>query len=695
MRIRILCAAVLAAAHAATASAQPAAVPPSTGDGWVALTIADYLKLRERAHPRPTPPAPPPVRATVSEAAYELTAGEGLATGTAEFVIDVLDDGWVEVPLPPSLFVRAARLGGRPLAIADGRGAPDGRSGSDGRRSAEGRGASDGAPGGGSRRILLSRRGRSVVTLDVAVPIAETAGNEYLQLPPAAGGLLRVSLTVPRGDVAIVASGGTIVQRAADATTHRVTAHGAFGQGLGLSWSRKRDSAGASLPARLRGTLQHVVGLGEDTALVTARVTLDVLRGGASAFTLRVPAGLIVNQVQGAHVADWDVQGTALSITLLDRIDRQTAVVVSGEFRPPASGRIDVPLLHLAGAERETGAVAVEVLGAGEVTKHEARGLDPTDPSDLGDLLTGRLSPAIVAFRYRGDRPDAERALALTLTRYAPQEVLLAAVDEARYRALVSEDGKALVEGRLAVRNNQRSFLALTLPGGATLWSVAVDGRPVRPGTGPKGSVLVPLPKRRGGADAARVIVGLMYADQAAAWGPSGDWRLTLPAIDLPVQQMGLTVKHSPRYRLTPMPSDFHVQAIEPPLSAALQLEAERDAALAGREFKDLDAAASADGPRPANRPAPQAPSASTTAAPEPRAEAAGPRRRGGEDDESRSLGGLVERFQREARGVRSVGTLPVLVAFPESGPGLYLAAALTAEGAAPTAAFSFKRAVK
>ena len=357
-----------------------------------------------------------------------------------------------------------------------------------------------------------------------------------------------------------------------------MTAHAALGQALGLSWSRQRATNGPALPVRLRGQLQHVVGLGEETALVTARVTVEVLRGGASAFTLRVPDGLVVNQVQGAHVADWDVQGAALTITLLDRVDRQVAVIVSGEFRPPASGRIEVPLLHLADAERESGAVAVEVLGAGEVTKHEARGLDPTDPTDLGDLLSGRMSPAIVAFRYRGDRPDAERALALTLTRYAPQEVLLAAVDEARYRAIVSEDGKALVEGRLAVRNNQRSFLALTLPGGATLWSVAVDGRPVRPGTGPKGSVLVPLPKRRGGSDAARVIVGLMYADTAAAWGPSGEWRLTLPAIDLPVQQMGLTVKHSPRYRLTPLPSDFHAQASEPPLSDVLQLEAEKDA---------------------------------------------------------------------------------------------------------------------
>ena len=177
MRNRILCAAVLAAAHAATAGAQPAPAPLPAGDGWVALTIADYLKLRDQANPRPAPPPPPPARATVSETAYELTAGDGLATGTAELAIDVLDDGWVEVPLPASLFVRAARLGGRPLAIADG------RHGGAARRQDRGRGS-------GTRRILLSRKGRSLVTLDVAVPIVETAGNEHIQLPPATGGLV-------------------------------------------------------------------------------------------------------------------------------------------------------------------------------------------------------------------------------------------------------------------------------------------------------------------------------------------------------------------------------------------------------------------------------------------------------------------------------------------------------------------------
>jgi hypothetical protein len=669
MRIRSLCAALLVVAHAAPAFAQPPSA--AAADGWVALPVADYLKLRDLANPRPTPPPALPARVAVSDTAYTLVAGDGLATGTAELTIDVLDDGWVEVPLPPSLFVRAARLNGRPLALTGG--APDGS-------------GSGGGPGG--RRMLLSRKGRTVVSLDVALPITETAANEGIQLPPAADGPVRATLTVPRRDVVVVAGGGTIVDRTTEAAAVRVTAHATLGQGLGLSWYRRREAAGPELPARLRGQLQHVVGLGEDTALLTARVTIGVLRGAATAFTLRVPEGLVVNQVQGAHVADWDVQGGALTVTLLDRIDRQTAVVVSGEFRPPASGPIEVPLLHLVDAERETGAVAVEVLGAGEVTRHDARGLDPADATELGDLLGGRLSPAIVAFRYRGDQPGSPRGLSLTLTRYAPQEVLLATVDEARYRALVTEDGKTLVEGRLAVRNNQRSFLAVALPAGATLWSVAVDGRPVRPGTGANGGVLVPLPKRRGGTDAARVIVGLMYVATASAWGADGAWRLTLPAVDLPVSQTGLTVKASPRYRLTPEAGDFHVQAFEPPLSEALQLDTEKD--LVGAREEKARAANERDGfgqrqggPAPASAPEPAL------------SDQAARRKVGPEDERGQSLGGLVERFQKEARGVRSVGTLPVSVAFPAAGPGVYLAAALTAEGAAPTAAFTFKRTVK
>src|SRR4029453_489310 len=117
------------------------------------------------------------------------------------------------------------------------------------------------------------------------------------------------------------------------------------------------------------------------------------------------------------------------------------------------------------------------------------------------------------------------------------------------------------------------------------------------------------------------------------AGGRGGAGRVPPPGLPLPVQQMGLTVKHSPRYRLTPLPSDFHAQAMEPPLSEALQLDTERDLAkdvgLAGGERESFEArvrqeaAATADSLRDGDRPAlAQAPAAPASS----RAEA-GPRR--------------------------------------------------------------------
>ena len=676
MWMRVCAAAALVAmTPAMPAMAQGPAPGAAEAAGWVVLTVPDYLSLREKSKPPVTAPVRPPVRAALTEVVYELTAGDGFAAGTVDVTVDVLEDGWAEIPLPSGFYIRAARLGGRPVALAD----------LVGKR---------GDPGGS--RLLLSRKGRAQVSLDVVMPIASQAGNDWIQVPPSAA-LVRVVLTVPRADVELTASGGAVTERSATAQALRVVAHARPNETLALAWVRKRDAAEIERPLKLRGRVQHVIGLGEETGIVTARVGLEVLQGSATSVALQLPAGLIVNQVHGAHVADWDVQGSTLAVALLERVQQQTAFVVTGEFHPQPSGRVELPLLRMVAAERESGAVAVEVLGAGEVTRHEARGLDPTDPSELGDLLAGRTSPAIVAFRYRGDQAGTPRALALMLTRYAPQEVLLAAVDEARYRAIVGEDGRTLVEGRLAVRNNQRSFLGLTLPAGAALWSVAIDGRPVRPGNGPKGSLLIPLQKRRAGTDAARVVVSVMYVDKAPVWGADGEWRLTLPAIDLAVSQTGLTVHHSPRYRLLAQPGEFHARA-EPPLSTMLQFDEEKARLVAGRGEGDLKAAGRADGfgagtgagvgSAEAAAPAPTPPQMT-----EPNEPAA---RKGSREQEAgQSLGGLVERYRREAQGVRTVGTLPVMVAFPATGPGVHLAAELTAESAAPSVAFTFKRAVK
>jgi hypothetical protein len=300
-------------------------------------------------------------------------------------------------------------------------------------------------------------------------------------------------------------------------------------------------------------------------------------------------------------------------------------------------------------AERENGAVAVDVVGAGEIAERDARGLDPADPSDLGDLVAGRESPSMVAFRMRPLAGTDARSLMVKVVRYTPQAVLIANVEEARYRALASQDGKLLVEGRYAVRNNQRSFLKVVLPSGAILWSAEVAGRPVRPALAEAGSILLPLEKGRAGDDAPTFVVGLVYLQgERAAWLEKGRARVDLPSLDLPISRTGVELFYSPRFHIEPQAGTFRVEADPGPLAEALRQSPAAAPVVADKKVQGDRVAA--------------------------------------------GLQTLVDRFRSESGGRSVVGSLPVHVAFPAFGPSIFLAAELTAEAAAPCVELAYRR---
>ena len=63
------------------------------------------------------------------------------------------------------------------------------------------------------------------------------------------------------------------------------------------------------------------------------------------------------------------------------------------------------------------------------------------------------------AFRFRGGENQLARSLTVNVARYEQQAVLLANIEEARYRVLMSSEGKTLVQANYAVRNNHKNFL--------------------------------------------------------------------------------------------------------------------------------------------------------------------------------------------------------------------------------------------
>jgi len=621
-----LCLILLATLCVASGSAQTSTTPAS--DGWVVLAISDYAALRRAASPADPEPAAPPVEATLSRIDYELKVDGDLAIGVARLTVDVIKNGWVRVAMPDGLVVRDAQLDGRPVNLVMN--------------------PTDKGPGRAD--LLLSKTGRSILTLKIVAPVATVAGTDILHLPVSNSAIAHAIVEVARQEVDVRITGGLLLEHSEGANGSRWVANGKGGEPLTFAWRRKVDDERANQPLRFRGSVTQLVGLGEDATQINAEVQVEVVQGLADEVRVKLPEKLTVNLVSGAMVADWDVTGNELKVVFIEPVDKNARFTLTGELHMPKDGQMDVPLIRLPNAERETGGVAVEVLGAGEIKARQPFGMDDAEAGELGQLISSRQSPSLIAFRLQPADGKSDRSLSLNVARYAPQAVLMANIEEAEYNTLLAADGKMLVQSRFAVRNNQRNFLKLTLPSTAVLWSASVAGRPIRPGRAPDGSFLLPLQKTRSGVEAPAFVVEISYLDRAASWTDKGRARVSLVAVDLPISKSHLLLHHPPLFRVTPVPGasgGFRVATYAPPESTVLTAG---NPASASEQMQ-----ADGDIPPP-------------------------------------ETSQLVAKLRDTARGSRPARNRPLRVVFPHFGPSIFLISELTGENQTPAVEFDFQR---
>lgn len=616
MKLLHICLTLLFVFSAAVAQAQ---TTPTTTPGWVVLPVSEYTALRHAALPSEAQPEPPPVEATLTRIDYDLKVDGDIASGEARLTVDVIKDGWVRLAMPEGLMVREARLDGREVTLV----------------------ARPREKGPGAGELLLSRTGRSVLTLKIVAPVSTVAGTDILKLPVSNSAMSRAAVELTRQGIEVNITGGLLLEHSENASGSRWVANGRGSEPLTFAWRRKVDDERASQPLRLRGAITSLIGLGEDSTQITAEVQLDVVQGLAHEVHVELPEQFTVNQVSGATVADWDVSSRNLKVTFIEPVQDTARFTLSGELRMPRAGKLDMPLIRLPAAERETGGLAVEVLGAGEIKDRQASGLEEAEAAELGRLISSRQSPSLIAFRLPPAEGKSPRSLSVDLARYTPQAVLTANIEEAQYNALIAADGKMLVQSRFAVRNNQRNFLKLSLPASAVFWSASVAGRPIRPGKAPDGSLLLPLEKTRSGDEAAAFVVEVSYLDRSQPWSDKGHARVSLLTVDLPISKSNLLLHHSPLFKLTLIPGasgSFRVEPFRPPESAVL-----------GGGGASTESHAS-ESPVPADASA------------------------------------AAKRPSRPARN------LPLRVAFPHFGPSIFLVSELTSENQTPVVELDFQR---
>jgi len=663
--ILILYATLMMAAYSMIAAAQDT----SRSSGWIVLPAAEYSALRNSAYP--TEPAPETVlaQATLTKINYDLKIQGELAIGQANLTVDVIKPGWIRIPIPATLLVRDAKLDGKPVSLV----ATDKYS--------------------GSKSAVFTHQGRAEIILNIVLPVIVGTANESLALPPAEAGITRASVVLPRQGIDMKLGGGFLSDQSASSSEDTWVAYGQGNEPLVFSWSKKAEDHRNTQPLRMRGSLTELVGLGEDNTSVQAQVGMEILQGAAQTIKIQLPDKVVINQVGGAMISDWEMKPGELSVTFLEAAEKSAQFVLSGEIRTPRDGAIEIPLLRILDSERETGGVAVEVLGAGEITDRKSMGLENADASDLGELVTRRQSPSLIAYRFRSGDAKASRSLTVNVARYTQESVLMANIEEARYRILMTDEGKTLVQANYAIRNNRKNFLKITLPKDAAIWRATLSGKPIRPGQTPNGSLLLPLEKGRAGEEAPLFAASIIYFIRGNKWTESGKLKLALPSLDLPVSKTGLQYFHPPLYKVTAEPGPYRLKDYQEPVAYVLQTHGSGaigsgiGGGISSSPEMMLLESGSSTGTVLQEDSVTQLPLASNDVM-----------------DLIKVMGGAVKaedpifanksqpnKFPPPLPEGKRAGILPIKLSFPAFGPSIFLVSELTAENQAPIIDFSYE----
>src|SRR5262245_61734148 len=168
-------------------------------DGWVVLPVSEYMALKRAVEPPEPEPAAPPVEATLSRIDYDLKVDGDLATGEARLTVDVIKNGWVRIAMPDGLIVRDAKLDGRPVNLVMNK--------------------TDKGPGRAD--LLLSKTGRSVLTMQIVAPVTTVAGTDILHLPVSNSAVSHAIVELVRQGVDVRITGGLLLQHEENATGSR------------------------------------------------------------------------------------------------------------------------------------------------------------------------------------------------------------------------------------------------------------------------------------------------------------------------------------------------------------------------------------------------------------------------------------------------------------------------------------------
>ena len=495
---------VAAGQHRNTTGSAPLPAPGPAGT--VTLSLSEYDRLVALATRKTKTPDGVPLPFVLSHAVFKLRLEKQTLVGTVEIDGSLLESGPVKTPLTTGLTILEAKQSATALPLL--------REGT-------------------NHSAILIGPGPFAVSLGVAAPLTIEAGRASFTLPVPLATSTLLSLELPGNHANVNVEPGLVTTRATANGNTLIEAALQPGKPARIWWTTREVAAPvAQREVRFLSDVKSVISVGDSQLRLTALCDLVVIQGEAAEFKLPIPQGFDLTTVSGNTLESHAVSSNILTLRVHDPARRNHQFLIALE-RANRETKVDPPLLEFPDAQRETGEVLVEGIGAIELTATESGGLRRMDVREAG-AITRSLShfPLQAAFRYNRRATDAPK-LQLEWKQFTDADVLSAVAERATVTTLTNVEGRSLTEVTLRVRNHAKPFMKVELPAGAQLVSAEVEGEPVKPVVGADGSR---VPLLRANLNSSKAYnVSFVYLSSGSRFGKTGSYDMGLPRLDVPV----------------------------------------------------------------------------------------------------------------------------------------------------------------
>ncbi len=340
------------------------------------LPYQDFFKLWQLAQGTPAGAQAVPAPYLISVARYTGKVGAELAVLQLELTIDILADGWVEVPIGlKEVAVAAVSLSGpgeiktSPLLHVDK----------------------------GRYMFMAQGKGKYTLKVEFVRQLESRPGLKVLSYSMPSAAINTLELVIPEENVKVD------IQPMLAATTSPETVDGrkatklqAFlgtAESVNLSW-QPRTQAAAGLEAVVIADQIQYIEVSEALVNHEVHFVYDIRRHGVDSFTIQLPGTFRVTGVEGANISKWDLN------TVTPGNAKSGPQILKVNLYSPAEGRyelrirmerflkeaeVEIPLMPVLTQQalRQTGLLAI--------THSARRSVEIREPKGLARVDIGRL----------------------------------------------------------------------------------------------------------------------------------------------------------------------------------------------------------------------------------------------------------------------------------------------------------------